>query len=190
MMKAEPKKNWNFTRLDAAAFARESGSHHDVVALASLPRLAAERWLPDDGHPVAEPVSWKVQGELRAGQAEGEFDVWLHLEANATLPLTCQRCLGPVATPLLVDRWFRFVADEATAAELDADCEEDLMPLEPRPDLLMLLEDELLMSLPLVSLHETCPLAVPMASASEGFEEALDERPNPFAALAQLKKGR
>ena len=34
--------------------------------------------------------------------------------------MTCQRCLTTVELPLQVDRWFRFVADEATAEALEA----------------------------------------------------------------------
>ena len=113
--------------------------------------------------------------------------LWLHLIASTELPVVCQRCLTPVIEPLDVDRWFRFVADEAAALAEDDDCEEDLLALEPRPDLLDVLEDELLMALPLVPMHDTCPIDAPaLAPASE--PEQASERPHPFAALAGLKK--
>ena len=67
---------------------------------------------------------------------------------------------------LEVDRWFRFVADEATAELEDDDSEEDVLALEPRPDIAQLVEDELLMAMPLVPMHETCPVAVPMQAGS------------------------
>jgi len=38
-----------------------------------------------------------------------------------------------------------------------------------------------------VPMHEKCPNLVPMSAVDEAFEEALEARPNPFAALAQLK---
>jgi uncharacterized protein len=44
------------------------------------------------------------------------------------------------------------------------------------------------MSAPIVPKHEVCPTLVPMSAVDDAFEEALDARPNPFAALAQLKK--
>ncbi|MDR7094828.1 uncharacterized metal-binding protein YceD (DUF177 family) [Hydrogenophaga laconesensis] len=127
---------------------------------------------------------------MRASTSGGPPDVWLQLEADALVSLTCQRCLAPVATPLVVDRWFRFVADEATAEAQDDGCEEDLLALEPRPNLLDVLEDELLMELPLVPMHEVCPasvLAGLSASADGGDQDAPPPR-NPFAALAKLKK--
>jgi len=90
---------------------------------------------------------------------------------------------------LEVDRWFRFVIDEATAAAEDEDSEEDVLALEPRPNLRELVEDELLMELPLVPMHETCPQPVVMAAgAIDGPADAEPQRKNPFAELARLKK--
>ena len=50
-----------------------------------------------------------------------------------------------------------------------------------------LIEDELLMALPLVPRHDTCPNPVALASSDEDFEAASAEKPNPFAALAGFK---
>lgn len=160
----------------------------DEAPLTSFPRLHAE--FHPDGKPEHPPVRWRAQGEMRASASGGAPDVWLHLEASALVPLTCQRCLAPVDAELVVDRWFRFVADEATAEAQDDDCEEDLLALEPRPNLQDVLEDELLMELPLVPMHETCPTAVPLGSpaSDDGLELGAAPRKNPFAALAKLKK--
>ena len=185
-MKADANKTWNLRRLDVAEFARAGGRHRASTPVQQLQRLASERFVTHDGADDGV-VDWSVCGELRPAQSGSTPDVWLQLQAQTRLALTCQRCLGPVQTTLSVDRWFRFVADETIAAALDAECEEDLLALEPRPDILELLEDELLMSLPLVSLHEECPSgsSVPM-TATPPLPQA--DRPHPFAALAQLKK--
>ena len=84
----------------------------------------------------------------------------LHLDAEATVPLVCQRCLSPVETPLTVDRWFRFVADEATAEAEDEDSEEDLLVVSRDFDLHALIEDELLMDIPVTPVHDVCPTPV------------------------------
>lgn len=188
-MKPTPKTAWSPDRLDVRAFAQAGASLQADDPMTRFERLQAEAHL-EDGAPVLGSVSWQAQGEMRPGASGGAPAVWLHLQASARVPLTCQRCLGPVETPLSVDRWFRFVADEATAAAEDDDCEEDLLALEPRPRLYDVLEDELLMELPLVPLHETCPVAVVMHSADlmVGLEEGEPERKNPFAELAKLKK--
>jgi uncharacterized protein len=135
-------------------------------------------------------VAWQADGELRGADQAAASAVWLHLQAQATLPLTCQRCLGPAQTPLVVDRWFRFVATEAQAEAEDDDAEEDLLALEPRPDLMAVLEDELLMALPVVPMHEACPQ--PLLSSAGRLPDAPDgvkpSRENPFQVLSKLKK--
>jgi uncharacterized protein len=55
-------------------------------------------------------------------------------------------------------------------------------------DVWALIEDELIMSVPIVPKHEICPESVTLSAADEAFEEALAAKPNPFAALAQLKQ--
>ena len=68
------------------------------------------------------------------------------------------------------------------------DSEEDLLAISREFDLRELIEDELLMALPVVPRHDECPTAVHLASSDDDFEEASAEKPNPFAALAALRK--
>jgi uncharacterized protein len=105
--------------------------------------------------------------------------------------------LQPVVLPVEVERSIRFVADEALAAELDADMDDDVLVVNRGFDLLDLVEDELIMASPLVPRHDECPQPPKMSvsdpgvepnEASEGGSEASNERKNPFAVLAQLKK--
>jgi len=62
-----------------------------------------------------------------------------------------------------------------------------LLVTAPQFDVMALLEDELLMALPLVPMHETCPVT-PVFSAGDAAVEAAEAKPNPFAVLGQLKK--
>jgi uncharacterized protein len=188
-MKPTIKTSWNPERLDVRAFAQAAADLQAVDPMTRFERLMAEAHA-DDGLPALGSVTWQARGEMRAGASGGTPAVWLHLQADASIPLTCQRCLGPVDTPLKVDRWFRFVNDEATAAAEDDDCEEDLLALEPRPRIHEVLEDELLMELPLVPLHDTCPVPVVMQASDPmvGLEPDEPQRKNPFAELAKLKK--
>jgi uncharacterized protein len=176
---------FNFRRLDALRFAQAGETLVGELPLADLSRLGEDLHGPIDAR---ARVSWSARGEWRAGPAGAAPQAWLHLQARGEAPLTCQRCLGAVSTELSVDRWFRFVADEATAEAQDDDCEEDLLALEPRPDLQAVIEDELIMELPLVPMHETCP-DTPAALRSPGdvAGQAAPERPHPFAALRKLK---
>lgn len=165
------------------AFAQEGAPLADITPLQNMERLAQEL----HGLEAGLAVNWRAAAELRP-HAGGEDAVWLHLQAKAALPLTCQRCMGAVTTELEVDQWYRFVADEDIAMAEDDGSEEDLLVMAPQFDLLAVLEDELLMALPLVPMHDSCPVRQ-VFSAGEielpGQEEA---KPHPFAALAQLKK--
>lgn len=183
--KDAPKTAWNPQRLDARAFAQAGAQLQGEAPLESLSRLCTEA--APDAPDEPSPVLWRADGEMRASASGATSDAWLHLQAEARIALTCQRCLGPAATALSVDRWFRFVADEAAAEAQDDDCEEDLLALEPRPSLLEVLEDELLMALPLVPMHDQCPTSVALR-APEHPADAAPERKNPFAELAKLKK--
>ncbi len=122
--------------------------------LAAYPRFAEEVL----GDPAAESVTWHAQGQWQA-QTGGAGHAWLVLEVHTQATLTCQRCLQPVEVPLEVQRDFRFVKDEATAQAQDDDSEEDLLVMSRDFDLQTLIEDELLMALPLVPQHGICPAA-------------------------------
>ena len=76
----------------------------------------------------------------------------------------------------------------ATAEAQDDESEEDLLVVSREFDLRSLIEDELLMAMPLVPLHDVCPSPIKMAVVDPDFEEAVAAKPNPFAALAALQK--
>jgi uncharacterized protein len=162
-------------RLDVAAAAAEGTRLASTWPLAALARLI-------DGPAGDGQVEWSAQFASRALPG-GAPQPWLHLQARTRIWRDCQRCLQPVALHVAVDRTFRFVADEATAAALDADSDEDLLVLSRAFDLRELVEDELLLELPLVPRHETCPQPLP---ATAQAQPAAPE--HPFAALAALKR--
>ncbi|MGC4397835.1 YceD family protein [Hydrogenophaga sp. T2] len=176
---------FNPRRFDALRFAQAAATLDGELPLADLKRLAPDLQAP---LPPDARVYWSARGEWRDGPTGSGPQPWLRLQVRAVVPLACQRCLGAVDTELLVDRWFRFVADEAAAEAQDDDAEEDLLALEPRPDLFEVIEDELIMALPLVPMHEACPETPAALQASAApAEAAAPGRPNPFAALQQLK---
>ncbi len=104
----------------------------------------------------------------------------------AHLEQSCQRCLQPVTVAINHEHTVAWVADAAALERLDA-LEENLdaeaveylpMPDSSRVMTLALVEDELMLSLPIVPMHEECALPVTVADSGEE---------HPFAALAQLK---
>jgi uncharacterized protein len=187
-------------RLDVARFAADALEAEGDWAIAELPRLADSECPLDAGSPLkakagapkAPPraagdlsrrVRWRAIGSHRS--VGGEDQVWMQLLAEADVVLQCQRCLQPLNEPVRVDRQFRFVADEDTAAALDDEMEDEVLELPKSLNLRDLVEDEMLLALPLVPRHAVCPQAVPMQF---GDVEEVEEKANPFASLALLRK--
>lgn len=169
-------------RLNMQAFAQEGQALVERTPLSNMERLAQEI----QGRAPDLAVSWQAVAELRP-QAGAEDAIWLHLEARTTLPLTCQRCMGTMPVPIEINQWYRFVADEDIAMAEDDHSEEDLLVMTPQFDLLAVLEDELLMALPLVPMHEACPVAPVFSAGESELAQQEEAKPHPFAALGQLK---
>lgn len=170
-------------QMHIAAFATAQDTHAGDEPLARFARLMEQ----NQGLGGETRVRYAVRGSTRV-DAAGTDEPWLHLQAQATLTLVCQRCLGPVDQEVDFARDFRFVASEALAEVEDEESEEDVLVLGTAFDLLELIEDELLMATPLVSKHGVCPKPVTLHAADPGFEDVPEQKPNPFAVLQQLKK--
>ena len=187
-------------RVPVASFAADAQEAEGDWAIAELPRLADSECPLDAGSPLkaradapkAPPraasdltrrVRWRAVGSHR--RVGGEDQIWLHLLADADVVLQCQRCLLPLDEAVHVDRHFRFVADEDSAAALDDEIEDEVLALPKALNLRDLVEDEMLLALPLVPRHDVCPEAVPLQF---GDVEEVEEKANPFASLALLRK--
>ncbi|MES2786977.1 MAG: YceD family protein [Pseudomonadota bacterium] len=177
-------RQFSASRLDVKSFAQDAASLQGEIPVPDFARIFAET----QGRAADSTVVWSAEGELRnAGHVNPQ--VWLHLKASAELPLTCQRCMGPVNVPVDVNRSFRFVSDEETAAAQDDESEEDVLALSRTFDLVELIEDEILMDLPLAPFHVTCPESVQLSAVDEDFDGAAKGKANPFAVLQGLKSG-
>jgi len=143
------------------------------IALARLPRLAGSL-LGTEGS-----LRYEVRGLVDADGYPGA-----DLSLRGRLRLECQRCNAALEFILERDTRFRFVHSEP---ELDAlpleDDEVDVVVGSQTMDLPGWVEDEAILSLPLVPRHESC---IP-AEGSVDRAEPTAERPSPFAVLAALK---
>jgi uncharacterized protein len=137
-------------RLDVNGFAEAAAPISGIDPLHSYERLSAEL-----AAPAADlTVEWTAVGQRRSG-ADGTPVSWLHLTADAKVPLICQRCLTPVdvdlrrpLVPLCRRRGRRAAEDE--------EAEEDVLVASREFDLHALIEDELLMDIPVTPRHEVC----------------------------------
>ncbi len=163
------------TRVDLHEMARRGAELEGDFALAPMPRLATA--LSESAGDAR--VRWVLRAQLR-GLPGGGTQPIAELEVEAELPLQCQRCLSTVRVPVVDHARFRLVdvEPELSDAELEGD-EEALCAAAPL-DLRELVEDQLILALPLVPMHDSCPQ--PLAAPPQELS------PSPFAALARLKQ--
>ena len=187
---------FNLYDLDIKKFAQDGAQASGALNLADFARVCED--LPEGTARPLPAVQWQAQGQWRNvlgqsvpyTQSEVMGQPWLHLEIHTEVARHCQRCLQPMVLPVAVDRDYRFVADEATASAQDEDSAEDVLVWDKHFDLHALLEDEILLDLPLIPMHEVCPhLAAPvlMAPAAPAAEPE-EKNQQPFAGLADLLK--
>jgi len=127
----------------------------------------------------------EVAVELRFGVDEGG-QRYLRGHISAELELVCQRCLGPMAQAIETDMRLGLVESAAEGDQLPG-AYEPLVVEEPPISVADVIEDELILALPLVAMHprEECPAS---DRVSEGpSEDSGTDTENPFAVLANMK---
>ena len=157
--------------IDSFYFARARRRIEGEVAIGQLPRLA-------------EFVT-TVQGHIRyeiAGLINDEGHPVADLHVAALLELTCQRCNSPLDFALRRTTRFRFVASEEELNSLPIEDDEvDAIVGSRNMSIHDWVEDEVILSLPLVPRHEECTAPLTVDDPTEIAE------PNPFAALQGLR---
>ncbi|MFM2065822.1 MAG: hypothetical protein RLZZ584_731 [Pseudomonadota bacterium] len=188
-------RDHNPARLDVEELARNGGEISGIDTQGGYQRLTEAQHIAS-GQTPTPTVNWSARGELRRVRG-GAAQVWMHLRARTHLTLQCQRCLDITGLDVDIERSFRFVADEATAVALDAELDDaDVLVADGALDLHALVEDEILLSLPIVPMHDVCPRPVIMSSdvppeadtAGTSETTTAPDREHPFAALAALKR--
>lgn len=111
---------------------------------------------------------------------------YVELRIDAELPLTCQRTLQRFLLPVNIVQRLGLIRDEAEEAALPPGYEPLLMPEDGQLRTVELVEDELILAVPVVPI-------MPGTEAVEGDWPAPEEGPgpertNPFAVLSALKK--
>lgn len=148
------------------------------IALQTFPRLIA---MADENHDNATPLHLDL-----TVKKNGEIIFW-QATTKGTLWQTCQRCLEPVGISLDTERMLALLKNESHVALLDEDVEYLLLEELSKDNklyLLEMLEDELLVELPLSPKHDDCQMNF-SPSAVENTET--EEKVNPFSVLAGLK---
>ncbi|MDR2507121.1 MAG: DUF177 domain-containing protein [Candidatus Accumulibacter sp.] len=158
--------------IDAQAFARDSRSLNGELPVVCLDR--AHDWLAD----TAGALKYHIEGGM-----SDHGKPMLRLEIEGVLSVRCQRCLEGIRYPLNVRNVLECVDGEyALTREELGNGSRDFLPVWSEIDVVALIEDEVILQLPIAPRHEDCVL--PRA----GRDAA--ERVSPFAVLESLKNGK
>ncbi len=153
-------------------------SFEGTLAIASLRRLCE----------VLASTDGEVSFELDFGR--DSFGIsYVDVRASAPLTLTCQRSLEPFVLPVVLQTRLGLISQERDDAGLPPECEPLLVAEDGRLRPADVIEDELLLALPLVPVNPDSKLSDEVTgpgpedtSSGEGRSE------NPFAVLRELKK--
>ncbi|OUD12473.1 YceD family protein [Thioflexithrix psekupsensis] len=136
--------------------------------------------------------------ELR-GHAEFNWSFSLNEEQQiliqgwirALLPMICERCLQPVDYVLTASTALMVLRPGQSEDQVPDEFEALLLTQMP-VSLLSLVEDELVLALPIIPKHDQCPNNLNVIADETVHVDPADEpvaiKPNPFAVLATLKK--
>ncbi|WP_277074728.1 YceD family protein [Simonsiella muelleri] len=158
--------------IDPQAFATQSETLQGKVSLQDLDKRI---WSPDIAD-TATDIHYAITGGVDRWQR-----LFLDLTVSGSLKLNCQRCMQP--TEFLLDEQVHIVLfhhEQDLDDAMIADEELEGMVLENELDIFTLLEDQILMALPISPKHEQC--------GNNQLDKINQDKPNPFAVLAGLKK--
>ncbi|GAB3036539.1 MULTISPECIES: YceD family protein [Oleiagrimonas] len=112
----------------------------------------------------------------------------LLVEVSASLTLICQRTLEPFVLPAEVKSRLGLIAHEREEAALAPEYEPLLVDADGRIDPAAVIEDELVLAVPLVPVSPTSEWPEEGRGAGPMVESDAESRENPFAVLRELKK--
>jgi uncharacterized protein len=163
-------------RVDASRMVQARRSFQGKLPLAAFGRLRESLAAVEEGANVEGEADYDLEfGRDELGVA------YLAVRVDADLPLTCQRTLEVYSQPVHVDQRLGLIAEESEEAALPPGYE-PLLIADGAVSLADVIEDELILALPVVPLKPGAPLEW----RDEGDVE--ESEPNPFAALAGLRK--
>jgi uncharacterized protein len=158
--------------IDPLDFARNAGVVHGKMAISGFERL--RDYLADD--------HGELQYSVRGGSGENT-EPSLQIRVHGPISLRCQRCLGRIGHMLDLRTDLLLARDKSELARFDADASVDCILATPELDIIALVEDEIILSLPVSPRHGEDECTVDKRESDNRVEGK-----SPFSALAALKK--
>jgi uncharacterized protein len=109
----------------------------------------------------------------------------MHMQLSATLPLICQRTLERFVYPVEINQRLGLISEESQEASLPEGMEAVLIEGNGEVSPFQLIEDELLLAVPLVPVSPNASELDPVWTEEDAVKE---DKPHPFASLKLLKE--
>jgi uncharacterized protein len=150
--------------IDSVTFARKSGLLQGELPVAELARVL------DMLTASAGNLAYRVRGQM-----EPRKQPQLTVEIDGVLSVRCQRCLEGIDHPIRIRSLLELIGneEEPTQEEIEDDSK-DFLVAQKELDVVALIEDEIILDLPVAPRHENCTLP--------GAGKRQEER-SPFAVL-------
>ena len=161
--------------VDAWRMVTSQRHFHGSLPIAALPRLCES---------LADP-SGQLRYELEFGR-DGLGVAFLALRVEGALSLICQRTLEAFAWPVSLSTRLGLIRNEADESALPPGYEALLVGGEGELRLSDVIEDELILTLPIVPTKPGADESEEVVYSTENAEARAKD--NPFSALASLKK--
>lgn len=160
--------------IDNIAYAKKNERLSGELLFVQCPRLA--EMLKDAAGHQQNHIQYTLQGKT---DVTGRH--FLHLSIVCQLMTQCQRCLEDMPLQFQLDYDYLIVdnVNDTEGTELDSDDAVDLQAASKTMDVVQLIEDEVLIAMPIAPTHEGNCGALKTQSG---------EKPNPFAVLKGLVK--
>ena len=172
------------SRIDFCA--PQSYQGNGFLEISALPRVAEEASCIESG----DGFQWEVKTHF-ANSPGSEPQQILELAVKGRIHLVCQSCLQDCGLDLAQQSRFVIVAteEEADTFPMEDDQQEPLVASQ-HFDLLGLIEDEILLSMPLIPKHPegTCKPHASSFGDSGQATDASESHQNPFNILKNMKK--
>jgi len=161
------------TCIDTREFADKSLEIHGTIAPLDLERLSDVLGSRDG------EIEFALRGSINAlGKPQ------LDLQVKGELQLVCQRCLQPM--PYALDATARLVvvpSEDLIPEENDESDDVDYLVADTHQSVMALVEEEVLLSLPLAPVHESDDCSAPIKREQE-------QKESPFKILQGLKSNK
>ena len=162
--------------IDSLAFAREARSLEGELPIAGFSRIQ-DLLTSSNG-----TLKYCIEGRTVRGRAGGAERPQFLLEIEGRFSICCQRCLEGISYSLKIENVLEFIGNEEVLTQEEIEDESiDFLPVQKEIDVVSLIEDEVILKLPVALRHEDCVLPE--------MGRAKTEKISPFDVLKALKNG-